>query len=121
MDFVDDLRSNDLRITDLHRVFGGCRVVRLRGQGILANAVVGLGVPVVLVARAQSVVLGERVVQTRADVGAVVRRGNGFEGLNRLEVLIESFRIDGGNVVNVSALDADKKRGVLAERTADAA
>src|ERR1019366_3631042 len=60
--------------------------------------------------------------QTLADVGALVRRGHGLQSLKGVEVFIESLGIDGGEVVNISPLGADKKGSVLNpfDRAADA-
>ena len=36
--------------------------------------------------------------------------GIGLQGLNGIEVLIKRLSVDGGEVVNISALGADKER-----------
>ena len=69
--FVDDARANHLRVANLKGVFGRNIVVSLRWEIELSDAIVVLRVTKVLIACGQSVVLVDRVVESRTQIRAV--------------------------------------------------
>jgi hypothetical protein len=120
--FVHNLCANDLGIADLQRVLGRAGIVTLRSQGGLADAVVILNVAIELIARGQSVVLGNRIVDPRRDVGPMPGEGHRLDDGHLRECgRIERESIDSGEIVDVPPLEIEKERSVLVDRSADIA
>src|ERR1019366_7078414 len=109
---IDGLRSQDLRIADLHRVFGGCGVVASFRQYGRTDTGVLLSVTVKLVAGGERIVRADLVVDTRTDVGAGTRVGNAL-------VHAEVGRVHDCDFINVAPLHLEKERCLLVDRPAD--
>ena len=117
--FVNDARANHLSIANLKGVFSRNIVVSLGRQIELSYAVIVLRVAKILVARGQSIVFVDRVIESRAQVGAVPRIGNRFLQVERIEILIQDERIHRGHIIDVSPLPIEKEGRRFPQRAAD--
>ncbi len=103
---VDDLRANHLRVADLECVFGYFAIITLRRKDESADAIVGFGVAIVLIAGSQGVVL--RQMPNQSEGSKLVRwRGLGIDSTNGVTASdgVKDDRINGGQFVDVPALE----------------
>ena len=75
-----------------------------------------MGIAIVLVTGSQSIVLGDRPVESWSNVGALDRVGDGLVSVGDRSGI---DRIDRGQFVDVAPIDVDEERGFLVDRTAD--
>ena len=103
-------------------MLGRVRVVGLGRERECANAVILLGIPIVLIANCQGVVLAELVIDTRGEISSMVGIGHGFNERNLREGTgIERYGIDCGKIVYVPPLEVEEERRFLVDRPTDVA
>src|SRR4030095_11671456 len=106
---IDDVFAQCLRVADLNGVLGVERVVRLARQAGLSDTVVFLFFAVILIADGQSIRRRELIVEARSEIGAGARVFNDLRELNRVEVRVQSRRVDDGDVVGIAAINVEKE------------
>ena len=84
---VDDLGTNHLCVADLHGLLRALGVVALGRKNQHSNSVVGFGIAIILVARGECIVGRQCPVDSRAEIGPLVRVGN---RLNQVD-LVQRF------------------------------
>ncbi len=119
--FVDDLGVHDLGIADLQRMFGIDDVETLIRQVELPGVFIFVGVVKILVPRRERVGWRQLVVEARSDfvppawIRHDIAKRNDLKRIGIYEGLSAYYF----EVNNVAALGVEKKRGFLAERSAD--
>src|SRR5208283_1980603 len=116
---INDRRADDLGVADLYCLFGAVRVVSNRRERKLSNAFIVLVVPHVLIADRQYVTGSELEIEARADVEHCRWTWDRLVIRNDVVRWTEDLSGDHRFVVNVSLLNGEEVRSLLAERTAD--
>src|ERR1700694_99144 len=102
---VNDLGVDHGLFGSMEIVVHALRVVPARGEIEIADTGANTVIDGVVVARAESIVGGKVIINARADMGAVLRRGNELaEGLDQETSWIHDLRADDAVVVDVAAL-----------------
>src|SRR5208282_5917185 len=117
--FVDDRRTDDLGVADLHGLFAAMRVVANRRQRKLSDARIVLVVPHVLVTHRQGVSGSELEVEPRADIEYRRRARNRLVIGNDVVTWVQDLGGNHGFVVNIALLHREEKRSVLPHRPTD--
>src|SRR5271157_149964 len=117
--FIHDCRTDDLGVTNLNGLFGAVRVESDGRKRKLPNSFIVLVVPHVLITDCQCVTGSHLEVEARADVEHSRRTGDGLVEGNDLVAGIQHLGDNDRYVVNVSLLDGEEIRRLLAQRTTD--